>query len=474
LSRDEVLAEFDAVVFRSGQFVAPSDPTWKSFASALEPRYMLPLPPDVGSISTYLPVNAGFRALVGLIADDNWTNPLLAMCAVLATFGVARRLWPTRLDAAIISALLVATSSQVLILSMTSYAMTAHLALNMIWLWFFLRNDKLGHAGALATGFLACGLHQLIFHPLFVLPFVVRLLESKRRSLALLYIASYAAFGFFWVDFWNLVLAAQGVASQNLNNTGLAFFIIRVFVFVNNLQWAGAVLMLKNLLRLVAWQNPAIVPLVLLSYHAIRADSGITRELIIGLALTLVAMFVLTPFQGHGWGYRYLHGLIGSAAILAGYGWIELTNRISHNEVRACQTMLAAISTFATFALLPAHALQAHNFVMPYLKASAAIEQSPADAVIVDSSKLFYAEDLVRNDPFLRNHPKVLDLGFLTESNITNLCTLRVAVFDYSQALTLGIAANDQLTKDEDTKRANVRQLLAQHQCHLEPVVRTQ
>jgi len=52
-------------------------------------------------------------------------------------------------------------------------------------------------------------------------------------------------------------------------------------------------------------------------------------ELVAGLVLTLLAMFMLLPYQGHGWGYRYLHGLIGSAALLGGYGWITLTGRIS-------------------------------------------------------------------------------------------------------------------------------------------------
>jgi len=34
-----------------------------------------------------------------------------------------------------------------LVMSMTSYAMTAHLALNLIWLWFFLRTTRLGMRG---------------------------------------------------------------------------------------------------------------------------------------------------------------------------------------------------------------------------------------------------------------------------------------------------------------------------------------
>jgi len=159
LSRDEFLAEFDALVFRSGRIVAPLDAQWLPFASALQPIFMLPIPHESGFASAYLPINAGFRALIGLIGDDNWTSPLLAACAVIATFGVARRLWPGRPDAAFVSAILMTTSSQFLVTSMTSYAMTAHLALNMIWLWFFLRDSKLGHGAAITTGFFASGLH---------------------------------------------------------------------------------------------------------------------------------------------------------------------------------------------------------------------------------------------------------------------------------------------------------------------------
>jgi hypothetical protein len=40
-------------------------------------------------------------------------------------------------------------------MSMTPYAMSAHLALNLVWLWLFLRNTAASHAGAIAVGFLA-------------------------------------------------------------------------------------------------------------------------------------------------------------------------------------------------------------------------------------------------------------------------------------------------------------------------------
>jgi hypothetical protein len=210
LSRDENLAEFAADTFRSGSAVAPVRPEWQRFAYALEPRFMLPIAGGAAFAPTYLPINAGFRAVLGLVADPAWTSPVLAALAIVAVFGVARRLWPSRPDAALISAVLVATSSQVLVTSMTSYAMTAHLTLNLIWLWCFLRNDKIGHAATIGIGFLACGLHQWIFHPLFALPFVIKLWTARRRRLALTYIAGYAGICIFWIYYPQLLLDWHG------------------------------------------------------------------------------------------------------------------------------------------------------------------------------------------------------------------------------------------------------------------------
>ena len=76
--------------------------------------------------------------------------------------------------------------------------------------------------------------------------------------------------------------------------------------------------MLKDVLRFVDWQNPIVLPFALLAYRPVRDGDGIARELSTGLALTLAAMFILLPYQGHGWGYRYLHG---PGRATAGRGW---------------------------------------------------------------------------------------------------------------------------------------------------------
>jgi hypothetical protein len=57
---------------------------------------------------------------------------------------------------------------------------------------------------------------------------------------------------------------------------------------------------------------------------------------------------------------------------------------------------------------------------------------------------LLFAEGLVRNDPFLRNRPKVLDLTFLDEAKLVDLCArFGISMFGRPQALAFGIPLND-------------------------------
>ncbi len=444
LTPDENLAEFDATILRAGMPLAPIAGEWQRFATALTPRFVMHVADGGYWISLYLPVNALFRALVGRVADPAWTSPLLAALAVVSIFGVARRLWADRPDAALVSAILLATSSQVLVTAMTSYAMTAHLALNLAWLWFFLRDDKIGHAGAIGAGFLATGVHQLIFHPLFVMPFILGLMEERRWRLFLVYAVSYSIICLFWMDYWQLVLDWKGLPPPLPTGSGITFFWRRVVATISSFDWTSAGLMLMNVLRLAAWQNPILLPLALVGCRLAWREEPIVRYLTAGVIFSLIAMFVVLANQGPGWGYRYLHGLMGNLVLLAAYGWIALSKRVTTEEMSSVRTIFAAATVIAALVLLPAHAKEAHDFVQPYANAYAAISHAPTDLVIVDKSGLLQAEDLIRNDAFLRNKPKVLDLSELDEDELKFLCArYSIAVFDRQQGLAFGILPND-------------------------------
>jgi hypothetical protein len=466
LSRDENLAEFDAQIFRSGLLIAPVDPEWRPFANALAPRFMLPIAGGLGFVSHYLPGNAVLRALVGMLGDSNLTAAILTAIAIAAAYGVARRLWPRRDDLAVLVPLLVATAPQTLVTSMTSYAMCAHLALNLVWLWLFLRDDRLGHGGAMLVGVLATGLHQVAFHPLFVAPFIVSLWFKNRRPLAAIYTVVYALICLFWVIYPQLLLSYSGLEPATRSGVGIFNFLLRAVFQLTSGEYNAPTIMLMNILRFISWQNPFLLPLMILAYGPIRKGTGIARELAAGLCLTICAVGLIIVAQGHGWGFRYLHGLIGSAALLGAYGWVDLMSRAEDAEAAATRTALAVSTAFAVFVLFPVHALQAHDFTAPYVRASAAIAGAPTDIVIVDQTGLRAGEDLVQNDPFLRNKPKVLELTEIDESRLPALCRrFSISLFDSSQGRALGIAPAAIVPDDAQERREKLRAILAKMSC---------
>jgi hypothetical protein len=354
---------------------------------------------------------------------------------------------------------------------MTPYAMSAHLALNLVWLWLFLRDTRSCHAAAMAVGFLATGLHQVVFHPLFVAPFMLQLLARRRWRLAAFYAAGYAATGLFWILYWQLLLAGHGIAREAANGAGLAEFVGRIGAMLAEFRLGGLDTMLQNMLRFAAWQNPLLLVLGAAGTVAVLRSRDAAWPLLAGLALTLWAMFVLLPYQGTGWGYRYLHGLIGNAALLGAMGWMSLTDPLSEDERARAWGVFAAGLIVSTLVLIPIHGLQMRSTHAPYARAYAAIAASKAGAVIVDTPEVFYGNDLVRNDPFLRNSPLVFDFGMLKADQIEALCgRFRVALFTGRDAQRYGITATDPAAHSEHASFQAKKALMRSRACGGEPL----
>ena len=424
LTRDEHMAVFDMAVFRSGRLAAPLSPEWRAYAVALTPDFLLKLPANVAWASAYMPVNSMLRALFGTIADPALMNPVLAAIGAVATFDCARRLFPKNPDAQAVALLMYATSAQVLATAMTSYAMTGHLALNMVWLSCYLRGTRASHAGAIAIGFLAIGLHQIIFHPLFALPFIDHLRRHGQWRTAAVYCGCYAIFAVFWLCYPHLVALSAGAASATgASGGGLGFFVARVLPLVLNRDHQTMQLMAANLLRFATWENLALLPLMALGMGAVRRNEGIARPLAYGIVLTTFAMAFLMPYQGHGWGYRYLHGLIGNCALLAAWGWRDNSDR---EEVRA---FVRTASLATVFGSVPFLIWQAAAFIGPDARADRKIALMNADMVVINADYSDYRIDHVRNLPDLSNRPIRLASYWLKPSDIPPLCSRGTIVF---------------------------------------------
>lgn len=401
LSRDEQMAVFDARIYGAGAMAWPIPPAWRGDSAALNLLFMLPVDHPVAWVSGYLPGNALLRAGVGLVTDPAWTNPLLTGGTLIAMWGAARRFLGDDRSGAGLAVGLLATSGQVIFTGMTAYAMPAHLFFNMVWLWLFLIDRRGTDLAALAVGFVAMGLHQSLFHPMFAGPWFLLLLWQRRWGRLTLFALPYAGFFLFWLLWPSMVTLPLVMGPGSVRQVG-ADMLSRLLDALGSNQ-ENLSLMACNLLRFCTWQAVPMIPLVMAGLRAVwRARHSDPRGLALaaGLVLPVVVMGLILPYQGHGFGYRYLHQVLGNGALIAVIGWRAMAPW--HARLRPA---LAVALIGSTLALLPVQGWFLHRLYGVFARESAAIEATRADYIMIGADDGPYALDLVLNRADLSNRP---------------------------------------------------------------------
>ena len=415
MSRDEQMASFDALILGQGRLVQPLDAFWQPQADALNTLFMLPVSHPTAWVSAYLPMNAALRACVALVADPSLTGPLITALGVLPLWKCARHFWPQEREPAFVASLLYAGSGQVLFAGMTSYAMPAHLTSNLLWLWLFLMRKPAADFGALAIGLVATGLHQPLFHPLFALPFIVGLLRDRAWTRVALFGAGYSAICASWLAWPLLIHSLLAGLDSGPAASGTDYWSRFVDTIFNGDATRFAD-MAGNILRFAAWQPVLLFPLMITGI-ALGWRKRMTGALAVSFALPIAVMALILPYQGHGFGYRYLHGVLGPAILLSAGGWRELTRFDPGVRPLLVRTTIAGVAL-----LLPLQAAMAHAFYAPFAQIDASIRASGADYAIVGKDDAPFAADLVINRPDLSNRPIRLLAGKVTDSLIAGIC----------------------------------------------------
>lgn len=424
LSRDEQMVAFDMAVYDKGRLAAPIAPEWQAYALALAPRFLLNVNHPTGFVSAYLPMNALLRLAFAKIVDPAWYNPLLVLLGGAALIDISRQVFGRDARATWAVLLVYALSAQVLVNAMTVFSMTGHLALNLVWLAAFLRGGRLWTAIAIGVGFVATGLHQLAFHPIFVAPFLLWKLREGEWKLVLVYAVAYVAIILWWALYPALVSPLVAGAAGHASNVD--FVADRVLPLLANHDPRTVPLTVLNLMRLVAWQNLALWPLLLAAVPITLRERGLARALLLGILLWILFLAVVLPEQGRGWGYRYLDGYEGSFALLAGYGYRELETRIG----RKADGLVAALSGLTLVAAIPLLLTAAHRFMQPHLAMQQLIAAQPTPFVLIDDSASKSVDgrwadnalDHVRNEPDLTNRPLRFSSEDLTPPLLAELC----------------------------------------------------
>lgn len=415
LSRDEQMATFDATIFGRGWLFSPLPAFWQDHADALNTLFMYPAEDRGGWVSSYLPFNALVRAGLDLVGSPTLTGPLMIVVGAVALWGCAHRIWPEDPEARIVALLLYLCSGQVLVNGMTSYAMPAHLALNLVWLWLFLRSAWWADFAAIIVGFVAVGLHQPLMHPMFAAPLLFLLLIERSWGRAAFYFLGYALVGAFWLWWPNLMWALVQADPQTLRPAGVDY-LTRLSQALQQGGFSGPANMEANLLRFVAWQPLLLLPLLGLALPIIRYNR-LAAALAGGCFLTIIVMLLILPYQGHGFGYRYLHGLIGNIFLLAVFGWKAIKT-----DLARWRGLLVVTSVAGLGVIMPMQLAMAHAFYRPWALVSAEIDRIPSDYVVIGDEDVPFSRDLVINSPLLDRRPIRLVREAIDPSLMAHLC----------------------------------------------------
>lgn len=405
LSNDEFLPRFQAQIFAAGQLKAQLPPALREFAKALAPVFAAFNPREGTWISTYLPIHAALQTVFLSLGSESLTSPVLAGLSLVLIAAAARRLWPEEALAPFLAVVLLASSSQFLVTSMTTYAYPAHLLFNLAWLYFYARRDLLGYLVTPWIGFFALGLHNPFVHALFVAPFLLALVWQRHWRLTLYFGAVYAGACLVWYWWWTRVVLFQGSDLSAFRLPGFYQVLIQPM----------------NLSMFFAWQSLALTVPLLMALFYWRRLALVLKLLTFGCLLTYGFFFFYPLDQVLGWGYRFLYGVLGNLVLVAVAGWFQLRDSLGVRKAWGFFVLATAVALLVQF---PLRCLQVESFIRPFARSARYIQSLPDDYVVVDPSQVWFAQLLMRNDPFLRNHPRVLFAQYLTPEQLAALSSL--------------------------------------------------
>jgi hypothetical protein len=440
MSVDEFVTAFQARIFLEGELWAQLSPAQFDYSQQLQPLYLYFDEAHRLWASGYRPVFSAFRALFMAFGADRLLNPAFAALSVWAISDIARRAFPETPEAPALSAVLLLLSPQFLLTAASGFAFSAHLALNLLWLALFLRGSLRAHWLAALVGFLATGLHQVVFHPLFAAPFLVALLFGGfgSRKALIPYAVAYSLALPLWIAWYEVSLWLQtgDTAAFPSRFADLAYFrdyvgyiAARTDVITNR---AGALTFL-NVFRYGLWLSPVLLPLSIIAFVRCRTLGLVPILCGISVALTVAATYFLLPNQMQTWGSRYFHPVLGCSVIFAVAGYVAIKSEMGLKSLRAEMAFLLLVSALI---LLPWRATQVEEKVGPRARVQQAIESLDADYVVI-GDHVWFGNDYIRNDPYLRNRPLIANSELLNKPTV--FAGKKVVVLDQTALNRLGL-----------------------------------
>jgi hypothetical protein len=206
-----------------------------------------------------------------------------------------------------------------------------------------------------------------------------------------------------------------------------AFSAVNEDVVTRDLTWfrwpdaQGVFVQTINLTLLFSWQSAALVLCFVCALGALRQYSATLLCLLSGIVLSFALYWFFFLNQGHGWGYRYVYGVLGNIVLLATFGWSRLTEQLGRAPALR---MLLVSSCFAVLVQAPLRAFEIEREIRPVARARDYLQGLPEKVVLIDHDLIWYGQDLIRNDPRFLDRPVLVNARKLSPDALRKLRSL--------------------------------------------------
>jgi hypothetical protein len=419
LADDEYSAWFQAVIFAHGRWSAAVAPEWCRWITYLTPTTIATPQPCTWHLG-FLPIHSMVRAGFMALGIDQFAGPALGAIAVVLTGAIARRLWPDKPRRAWTAMLVLATSTQLLFMSMTMFSMPTHLVFDLVWLWLYVIDTRWSVAVLPWVGVLSLGVHSPTPHLTLVPPFLLRYVRNGRLA-TVAYMAVVYGIG---LVFWRAQLTSASGAAPSVASSISAVAATPGGMFRIPLS-VGVYSHTMSATLIGTWNMPLALLCVIVAALAWKRLDTFSRDAILSIALIMAVRAFIAPYHhGEGWGYRYIYSALGLIALLSAVGAEVIGTALG--TTRARRLFVAALAT-AVVIQLPMRAVQTEGIVRPYYRSYEFLSHQKAKIVVFRASDYMWARQLLRNDPFLRNSPLMMDMQTSATAKLPPGCATGVA-----------------------------------------------
>lgn len=406
LAGDEHLAIFMSRAFAAGRLTGelPSELVFRLVPEFYQWRWLIVDEPTGRVASIYWPGFSLLLAPFSLVGAPWACNPLLAALSLVLMARIATRL--SGVPQAGGWAMLFALGSPGFIgMAMSYFSMTAHLFMNALFVWLLLERTPRRLVAAGLVGSFALVLSNPVPHLLFALPWVASIARGAggRRNflrLALGYAPLALLLGLGW---WLFLRDLQGKTPMSMHSAddepllrlaNLAWSMFLELWKVFGL-WDGALgSRLLEQARLWSWSVPGL-PLIAIAGWWLSRESREARLLALSLLFTLLGYLLVIFDQGSGWGARYVHPALSALLVLAALAMVRVSNP-------ALQSYVVRVALLSLVFLNALRLFQIHLFMREQLEVRPPFEKGARQVVFIPANPLYYSQDFLQNDPFLR------------------------------------------------------------------------